>query len=182
MRDRFATKTFQSALKSYVGDTAQVFQQTIDRLDRDCYCCIEPRRYSAVMFYELPVDVVQSQNHPDMNSILKYLPSWPTPDMTETPDYDRYFISKQDAKKINAALKTTDKKSGKKLVKIGNSVFDWKLVHSLMRLTGNLIFFSSTNPKQIAVLYGDDCCAILCPVNAPAEGKPTIESLLEEDL
>ena len=182
MRDRFATKTFQSALKSYVGDTAQVFTQTIDRLDGDCYCCIEPRRYSAVMFYEPPVDVVQSQNHPDMNAILKHLPSWPTPDMTETPDYDRYFISKQDETKINAALKTTDKKSGKKLVKIGNSVFDWKLVHSLMRLTGNLIFFSSTNPKQIAVLYGDDCCAILCPVNAPAEGKPTIESLLEEDL
>ena len=73
-------------------------------------------------------------------------------------------------------------KENKKLVKIGNDVFDWKLVHSLMRLTGNLIFFSSTNPKQIAVLYGDDCCAILCPVNAPAEGKPTIESLLEEDL
>ena len=182
MRDRFTTKTFQSALKSYVGDTDRVFKQTIDRLGRDCYCCIEPRRYSAVMVYELPVDVVQSQNHPDMNAILKYLPSWPTPDMTETPDYDRYFISKQDETKINAALKTTDKKSGKKLVKIGNSVFDWKLVHSLMRLTGNLIFFSSTNPKQIAVLYGDDCCAILCPVNAPAEGKPTIESLLEEDL
>ena len=182
MRDRFKTKTFQSALKSYVGDTAQVFQQTIDRLDRDCYCCIEPRRYSAVMFYELPVDVVQSQNHPDMNAILKYLPSWPTPDMTETPDYDRYFISKQDEKKINAALKTLYQKENKKLVKIGNGVFDWKLVHSLMRLTGNLIFFSSTNPKQIAVLYGDDCCAILCPVNAPAEGKLTIESLLEEDL
>lgn len=182
MRDRFTTKTFQSALKSYVGDTAQVFQQTIDRLGRDCYCCIEPRRYSAVMFYELPIDVVQSQNHPDMNAILKYLPSWPTPDMTETPDYDRYVISKQDAKKINAALKTLYQNENKKLVKIGNGVFDWKLVHSLMRLTGNLIFFSSTNPKQIAVLYGDDCCAILCPVNAPAEGKLTIESLLEEDL
>ena len=102
--------------------------------------------------------------------------------MTETLDYDRYFISKQDEKKINAALKTLYQKENKKLVKIGNSVFDWKLVHSLMRLTGNLIFFSSTNPKQIAVLYGDDCCAILCPVNAPAEGKPTIESLLAEDL
>ena len=178
MRDRFTTKTFQSALKSYAGGTDQVFQQTIDRLGRDCYCCIEPRRYSAVMFYELPVDVVQSQNHPDMNAILKYLPSWPTPDMTETPDYDRYVISKQDAKKINASLKT----ASRKLVRIGNSVFDWKLVHSLMRLTGNLIFFSSTNPKQIAVLYGDDCCAILCPVNASAEGKPTIESRLEEDL
>lgn len=178
MRDRFKTKTFQSALKPYAGGTDQVFQQTIDRLGRDCYCCIEPRHYSAVMFYELPIDVVQSQNHPDMNAILKYLPSWPTPDMTETPDYDRYFISKQDAKKINASLKT----ASRKLVRIGNSVFDWKLVHSLMRLTGNLIFFASTNPKQIAVLYGDDCCAILCPVNAPAEGKPTIESLLEEDL
>lgn len=178
MRDRFATKTFQSALKSYAGGTDQVFQQTIDRLGRDCYCCIEPRRYSAVMFYELPIDVVQSQNHPDMNAILKYLPSWPTPDMTETPDYDRYFISKQDAKKINASLKT----ASRKLVRIGNSVFDWKLVHSLMRLTGNLIFFASANPKQIAVLYGDNCCAILCPVNAPAEGKLTIESLLEEDL
>lgn len=182
MNKRFESKTFQSALKSYAGGTDQVFQQTIDRLGRDCYCCIEPRRYSAVMFYELPIDVVQSQNHPDMNAILKYLPSWPTPDMTETPDYDRYFISKQDAKKINAALKTLYQKENKKLVKIGNSVFDWKLVHSLMRLTGNLIFFSSTNPKQIAVLYGDDCCAILCPVNAPAEGKLTIESLLEEDL
>lgn len=178
MRDRFKTKTFQSALNSYAGGKDQVFQQTIDRLGRDCYCCIEPRRYSAVMFYELPVDVVQSQNHPDMNAILKYLSSWPTPDMTETPDYDRYFISKQDEKKINAALKT----ASRKLVRIGNSVFDWKLVHSLMRLTGNLIFFSSTNPKQIAVLYGDDCCAILCPVNAPAEGKLTIKSLLEEDL
>ena len=178
MNKRFESKTFLSALKSYVGDTAQVFQQTIDRLDRDCYCCIDPKRYSAVMFYEPPVDVVQSQNHPDMNAILKYLPSWPTPDITETPDYDRYFISKQDAKKINASLKT----ASRKLVRIGNSVFDWKLVHSLMRLTGNLIFFSSTNPKQIAVLYGYDCCAILCPVNAPAEGKPTIESLLEEDL
>lgn len=182
MRDRFTTKTFQSALKPYVGDTDRVFQQTIDRLGRDCYCCIDPKRYSAVMFYELPVDVVQSQNHPDMNSILKYLPSWPTPDMTETPDYDRYFISKQDEKKINAVLKTLYQKENKKLVKIGNGVFDWKLVHSLMRLTGNLIFFASTNPKQIAVLYGDDCCAILCPVNAPAEGKLTIESLLEEDL
>lgn len=182
MRDRFTTKTFQSALKSYVGDTAQVFPQTIDRLDGDCYCCIDPKRYSAVMFYEPPVDVVQSQNHPDMNAILKYLSSWPTPDMTETPDYDRYFISKQDEKKINAALKTLYQKENKKLVKIGNCVFDWKLIHSLMRLTGNLIFFSSTSPKQIAVLYGDDCCAILCPVNASAEGKPTIESLLEEDL
>ena len=100
MRDRFTTKTFQSALKSYVGDTAQVFQQTIDRLGRDCYCCIEPRRYSAVMFYEPPVDVVQSQNHPDMNAILKYLSSWPTPDMTETTDYDRYFISKTDCRFI----------------------------------------------------------------------------------
>ena len=70
MRDRFTTKTFQSALKSYVGDTAQVFLQTIDRLDGDCYCCIDPKRYSAVMFYEPPVDVVQSQNHPDMNAIL----------------------------------------------------------------------------------------------------------------
>lgn len=178
MRDRFTTKTFQSALKPYVEGTDQVFKQTIDRLGRDCYCCIDPRRYSAVMFYEPPVDVVQSQNHPDMNSILKYLPSWPTPDMTETPDYDRYFISKQDAKKINAALKT----ASRKLVQIGNSVFDWKLVHSLVRLTVNLIFFANTNPKQIAVLYGDDCCAILCPVNAPAEGKLTIESLLEEDL
>ena len=178
MRDRFTTKTFQSALKPYVEGTDQVFKQTIDRLGRDCYCCIDPRRYSAVMFYEPPVDVVQSQNHPDMNSILKYLPSWPTPDMTETPDYDRYFISKQDAKKINASLKT----ASRKLVRIGNSVFDWKLVHSLMRLTGNLIFFASANPKQIAVLYGDNCCAILCPVNAPAEGKLTIESLLEEDL
>ena len=69
MRDRFTTKTFQSALKSYVGDTAQVFPQTIDRLDRDCYCCIDSKRYSAVMFYEPPVDVVQSQNHPDMNAI-----------------------------------------------------------------------------------------------------------------
>ena len=177
MNKRFESKTFLSALKSYVGDTAQVFQQTIDRLGRDCYCCIDSRRYSAVMFYELPVDVVQSQNHPDMNSILKYLPSWPTPDMTETPDYDRYFISKQDEKKINAVLKTLYQKENNKLVKIGNGVFDWKLVHSLMRLTGNLIFFASTNPKQIAVLYGDDCCAILCPVNAPAEGKPTIESL-----
>lgn len=178
MRDRFTTKTFQSALKPYVEGTDQVFKQTIDRLGRDCYCCIDPRRYSAVMFYEPPVDVVQSQNHPDMNAILKYLPSWPTPDMTETPDYDRYFISKQDAKKINASLKT----ASRKLVRIGNSVFDWKLVHSLMRLTGNLIFFASANPKQIAVLYGDNCCAILCPVNAPAEGKLTIESLLEEDL
>ena len=182
MNKRFESKTFLSALKSYVGDTAQVFPQTIDRLDRDCYCCIDPRRYSAVMFYEPPVDVVQSQNHPDMNAILKYLPSWPTPDMTETPDYDRYFISKQDEKKINAALKTLYQKENKKLVKIGNSVFDWKLVHSLMRLTGNLIFFANTNPKQIAVLYGNDCCAILCPVNAPAEGKPPIKSLLEEDL
>ena len=182
MNKRFESKTFQSALKSYAGDTAQVFTQTIDRLDRDCYCCIDPKRYSAVMFYEPPVDVVRSQNYPDMNAILKYLPSWPTPDVTETPDYDRYVISKQDEKKINATLKTSDKKSGKKLVKIGNGVFDWKLVHSLMRLTGNLIFFSSTNPRRIAVLYGDDCCAILCPVNAPAEGKPTIESLLEEDL
>ena len=182
MRDRFTTKTFQSALKSYVGDTAQVFLQTIDRLDGDCYCCIDQKRYSAVMFYEPPVDVVQSQNHPDMNTILKYLPSWPTPDMTETPDYDRYFISKQDEKKTNASRNTLYQKENKKLVKIGNGVFDWKLVHSLMRLTGNLIFFSSTNPKQIAVLYGDDCCAILCPVNAPAEGKLTIESLLEEDL
>ena len=178
MRDRFTTKTFQSALKSYTGGTDQVFQQTIDRLDGDCCCCIDPKRYSAVMFYEPPVDVVQSQNHPDMNAILKYLPSWPTPDMTETPDYDRYFISKQDEKKINASLKT----ASRKLVRIGNSVFDWKLVHSLMRLTGNLIFFASANPKQIAVLYGDNCCAILCPVNAPAEGKLTIESLLEEDL
>ena len=44
MRDRFTTKTFQSALKSYVGDTAQVFLQTIDRLDGDCYCCIDPKR------------------------------------------------------------------------------------------------------------------------------------------
>lgn len=117
MRDRFKTKTFQSALKPYAGGTDQVFKQTIDRLGRDCYCCIEPRRYSAVMFYELPIDVVQSQNHPDMNAILKYLPSWPTPDMTETPDYDRYFISKQDEKKINAALKTLyqneNKKTGK---------------------------------------------------------------------
>lgn len=69
MRDRFTTKTFQSALKPYVEGTDQVFKQTIDRLGRDCYCCIEPRRYSAVMFYELPVDVVQSQNHPDMNTI-----------------------------------------------------------------------------------------------------------------
>ena len=81
-------------------------------------------------------------------------------------------------KEINASLKT----ASRKLVRIGNSVFDWKLVHSLVRLTGNLIFFANTNPKQIAVLYGDDCCAILCPVNAPAEGKLTIESLLEEDL
>ena len=75
MNKRFESKTFLSALKSYVGDTAQVFQQTIDRLDRDCYCCIDSKRYSAVMFYEPPVDVVQSQNHPDMNAILKYLPS-----------------------------------------------------------------------------------------------------------
>ena len=182
MRDRFTTKTFQSALKSYVGDTAQVFSQTIDRLGRDCYCCIDPKRYSAVMFYEPPVDVVQSQNYPDMNAILQYFPSWPTPDVTETPDYDEYFISKQDAKKINVALKTLYQKGNRKLVKIGNGVFDWKLVRSLLRLTDNLIFFSSTNPRQIAVLYGYDCCAILCPVNAPAEGKPTIESLLEEDL
>lgn len=181
MNKRFASKTFQSALKSYLGSNS-VFPQTIDRLSRDCYCCVDPKRYSAVMFYELPVDAVQSQNHPDMNVVLQYLPSWPTPDTTETPDYTKYFISKQDAKKIHAAFKTADTKAGKKLVKIGNCVFDWRLIHSLMKLTGNLIFFASTNPKQIAVLYGDDCCAILCPVNAPAEERPTIESLLEEDL
>ena len=110
MNNRFESKTFQSALKSYAGGTDQVFPQTIDRLGRDCYCCIEPRRYSAVMFYEPPVDVVRSQNYPDMNAVLKYLSSWPTPDMTETPDYDRYFISKQDAKKINASLKTASRK------------------------------------------------------------------------
>ena len=89
-----------------------------------------------------------------MNAILKYLPSWPTPDVTETPGYDRYFISKQDEKKINAALKTLYQKENKKLVKIGNGVFDWKLVHSLMRLTGNLISFPAQIQNRLLFYMG----------------------------